>query len=315
MTEKSATGFSKAGRSQLKMYRTAVVLILVNMIFLVALNQWMDTMRPPVETGSQDESLDLKGASLKRVSMGFNGLVADWYWMRSLQYVGRKVIEKGGPSTLDDLGALNLKMLAPLLDQTTTIDPQFLKAYEYGAMILPAVEPEAALKLLTKGIEANPQEWILYHHLGYIHWQREEFAEATRLYEQGSKLSGAPKWMAAMAARLTAEGGSRSTAREMYRRIYQESDDENIRVMAELRLLQIDSFDARDLIRKAISSYSSRSGRCPGAWRDIEGDLRSAKFKLDPGTSAPLDPAGTPYVLRNEGCEVDLDPRSLVPYK
>ncbi|HKG79812.1 MAG TPA: hypothetical protein VKA78_10345, partial [Pyrinomonadaceae bacterium] len=53
---------------------------------------WMDTLRPPVDPNTIDESLYLNGKTAKRISLGFNGLAADWYWMRSLQYVGRKIM-------------------------------------------------------------------------------------------------------------------------------------------------------------------------------------------------------------------------------
>ena len=60
------------------------------------------------------------------MSLGFNGLIADWYWMRSLQYVGRKVLSRPGRSMLDNLGNLDLKQLPSLLDTATTIDPAFI---------------------------------------------------------------------------------------------------------------------------------------------------------------------------------------------
>jgi len=71
------------------------------------------------------------------VSLGFNGLIADWYWMRALQYVGRKVMGTSEHLQLDNLNPLNLKLLAPLLETATTLDPQFMEPYEYAAVVLP----------------------------------------------------------------------------------------------------------------------------------------------------------------------------------
>jgi tetratricopeptide (TPR) repeat protein len=215
---------------------------------------------------------------------------------------------------MDDLASLDLKLLYPLLDTATTLDPQFLAVYEYGGVVLPAINDEDAVKLLKKGIEKNPEAWRLYHHLGYIYWQRKDYKTASETYAEGARIKGAPVWMQAMSARMLAEGGSSATAREMYNRIKEQSDDADIRRMAELRLKQIDSFEERDAIRRVLADYSAQKGRCPSNWREIAPALQGAGLTLN-SEGAPLDPANMPYVLVQKGCDVDLDPTSSVPYK
>ena len=90
--------------------------------------RWTDTLRPPVDPNVVDESLYLNDKTARRISLGFNGLAADWYWMRSLQYVGKKMLNFEGDISLDDLSQLNMKLLAPLLDTATTLDPEFIAA-------------------------------------------------------------------------------------------------------------------------------------------------------------------------------------------
>jgi tetratricopeptide (TPR) repeat protein len=291
------------------------LVILLGLISVAALNRWIERHRPPVDPTLEEEKLYVTGAAARRMSLSFNGLIADWYWMRSLQYVGRKVIAQGDKFQLDDLSALNLKLLYPLLDTATTLDPQFIAVYEYGGVVLPSINEEDAIKLLQKGIENNPSEWRLLHHLGYIYWQRKDYQAASETYAAGAKLPNAPAWMQAMSARMLAEGGSRETARELYTRMFEQADDETIKRMAELRLLQIDSFDEREAIRKILKDYVARYGRCVSAWPEIIPQLRAARLRIDQATGAPLDPAGTPYVLVKDSCDVDLDPTSLVPYK
>src|SRR6185295_8002239 len=128
----------------------------------------LDTLRPPEDPNAIDESLYVNGKTARRISLGFNGLAADWYWMRSLQYVGRKIINDNDVP-IDNLGQLNLKLLAPLLDTATTLDP-----YEYAAIVLPSINVNDAIRITKKGIEANPNAWRLYHQLGYIYWQQRD---------------------------------------------------------------------------------------------------------------------------------------------
>jgi tetratricopeptide (TPR) repeat protein len=247
----------------------------------------------------------------RRVSLGFNALAADWYWMRALQYVGRKVHDYEGDIQLDDMRPVGLNMLAPLLDSATTLDPQFLPAYEYGAVVLPAVDVDAAIKLVKKGIAANPASWRLYQHLGYIYWQRGRFAEAAEAYRQGAQLPGVPSCMNAMSAQMASQGGSRATAREIYRRMYEQADDDETRTLAAKRLLQLQSWDERDALRRVLASFRARAGRCPATWREVAPVLRAARVPVDAG-GAPIDPTGAPYVLAGDGCDVELSAKSEI---
>ena len=288
-----------------------VSLLIVGMGVTILLARWIDARRPPPDPTAIDESLYLNPATARRMSLGFNGLVADWYWMRSLQYVGKKIISVPEDVPIDDLGQLNLKLLAPLLDTATTLDPEFLDPYEYAAVVLPAVDVQQAIRIAHKGIDANPTAWRLYHQLGYIYWQQKDYLAASDVYRRGSELPGAPPWMTAMRAKMAAEGGSRATAREIYTRMYAQSADERVKDMAQRRLIQLDSLDQRDVLRKMLTGYQARAGQCPATWREVNQLLRAIRAPLD-ASGAPLDPTGAPYQLRAGKCEVDLDPKSEV---
>jgi len=120
--------------------------------------------------------------------------------------------------------------------------------------------------------------------------------------------------MGVMAGRMSAEGGSRRVAREMYLRTYEESNDEQVRALAATRLAQLDSLDERERIGRALSDFRARAGRCPAAWREVAPLLRAARLRLD-ASGAPLDPSDVPYVLDAALCEAKLGERSLVPKK
>lgn len=289
------------------------LLIMAGLAAVVALARWQEELRPPADLRAEEERLYVTGETLRRASMGFNGLIADWYWMRALQYVGGKVVRHEGDLNLDELGQLDLRLLAPLLDVATTLDPQFLAAYEYGAVVLPAFDPEAAIKLTQKGIAANPQAWRLHQHLGYIYWQQGRYREAGQVYQEGAQVPGAPAWLAAMAARMEAEGGSRDFARAVFLRLYEQAGNEQVREMARRRLLQLQALDEQDFLERILTALRERAGRCPADWREVAPLLRRAEqLRLD-AAGAPLDPAGVPYLLETEGCATALDPRSEVP--
>jgi len=276
--------------------------------------RWTDTLRPPSDPNAIDESLYLNGKTARRISLSFNGLAADWYWMRSLQYVGKKILNQPGDVAIDDLSKLNLKLLAPLLDTATTLDPEFLDPYEYAAIVLPAIDVKEAIRITQKGIAANPNAWRLYQHLGYIYWQQGDYQAASEIYGRGAQIPGVPNWMLAMKAKMIADGGSRDTAREIYTRMFEESADEQVKDMARKHVLLLDSLDQRDVLKRVLQSYRDRQGRCPNAWTYLRDVFRSGSIPVD-DYGSPVDPAGFPYVLRSGTCEVQLDPKSEVPIK
>lgn len=295
-----------------------VLTIVLGLSAAALTTRWNDARHHDLETQFADEPLYLNGPAMKRITLAFNGVAADWYWMRSLQYVGGKVIKyedtRAGNFNLSDLSSLDLRLLPPLLRMATTLDPQFLEPYYYGALILPDLNHDEAISLLNFGIAANPDKWRLYQHLGYIYWQRGDYHKAGEVYAAGAKVADAPSWMLAMSARMKAEGGAGQAAREMYAHLSEASDDLNVKRMVEKQLMRLDSVEERDRIRRVLSDYKARTGHCPATWKEISSTLRSSALRID-GSGAPLDPGNVPYRLVKDGCDVDLDENSPVPHR
>ena len=295
-----------------------VITIAAGLFVAALISHWNDQRPHNASSQFAEEQLYLNGPSMKRLTLSFNGIAADWYWMRSLQYVGGKIVNyedtHAGKFDLNDLSSLDLRLLPSLLRMATTLDPQFLEPYYYGALVLPDIDGNEAIALLERGIAANPNQWRLYQHLGYIYWQQHDYERASEVYDAGSKLSGAPLWMIAMSARMKAEGGAPQAAREMYLHINEVSDDITIRHMVEKQLMRLDSQDEREKIRRALSDYSARAGHCPLTWKEIGPALRAAGLRVD-ASGAPLDPSAMPYHLSKGGCDVELDEYSQVPHR
>ena len=288
--------------------------ILIGVVLVVTLSKWLDQRNTISQVNESEEPLYLSGTTLKRISLGFDGLMSDWYWMRSLQYVGRKIINRPKDQRQYSLGDLQLNLLAPLLDSATTLDPQFVEPYEYAAVVLPEIDLNEAIRITQKGITANPDAWRLRQYLGYIYWQQGDFKTAAEIYGEAAKLPYAPPWLLAMKAQMLAEGGSRDTARSIYNQMYLQSEEPLIREMAKKKLLHLQSLDERDLIRQIISNYTAKNGHCPASFRDIAPALRETRLRFDL-EGVPLDPTDYPYQLTANGCDVALDSRSEVPSK
>ena len=294
--------------------KTALLILIILLGFgaVYALSNFVQAHRPAVPEGYEDEDLALQGSRLKNYSLGFNGLMADWYWMQSLQYIGGKMVRSTEQISLDDLNVLNPRLLYPMLDNATTLDPQFTAAYTYGAVVLPAIDKNKAIAIAKKGIENNPNEWRLYQYLGYIYWKLERYDEAAAVYQKGSEIAGAPEFMRMMTAAMKTKGGDRDTARAMYRQMYATAGDDQSRESAQFRLNEIQSLDERDAIRAALQSFKEKNGRCAQRWSELLPLLRTVQlpggsdFRIDNAGNI-VDPSGAPYILDKDKCDVSLD--------
>jgi tetratricopeptide (TPR) repeat protein len=293
-----------------------VLTIVAGLTAAALLTHWNDERNRNLRVQLADEQLYLNGPAMKRLTLAFNGIAADWYWIRSLQYVGRRIVNyedtHSGNFDLNSLSSLDLRLLPSLLRMTTTLDPQFLDPYYYGALILPDLNPDEAISLLNHGIAANPDKWRLYQHLGYIYWQRGDYNKASEVYATGAKIPGVPPWMMAMSARMKAEGGATQAAREMYTHLSESSDDPKVKEMVEKQLMRLDSLEDRDKIRRVLADYATKAGRCAASWKEISAVLSATGLRIG-ASGAPLDPTDLPYRLIKNGCDVDLGERSEVP--
>ncbi len=288
------------------------VVIILGFAAIFGLSVYLEKNRPPLPAGFEDSDLALQGAKLKGYALGFEGLIADWYWMQSLQYIGDKIIKNPDKNiSVENLNELNPRLLYYYLDNATTLDPKFTIAYGYGATVLPAIDSEQAIKILQKGIAGNPDEWRLYHYLGYIYWKLKRYEEAAAIYAQGAAVKNAPDWMKIMGARMKSDGGSRETARALYRQTAETADSET-RKVAENRLLELDSLDERDAVRPVLQDFKAKAGRCANNWREILPLLKSIKlpegkdFRIDNDYNL-VDPTGAAYILNKEKCDIELD--------
>ena len=298
----------------------STAIIIFGFVAVFGLTRFVDSKHPPLPAGYEDSDLALQGSRLKGFAFGAEGLLADWYWMNSLQYIGGKISSVGLTNlNLDDMTALNPRLLYPYLNTATDLDPHFMAPYSYGATVLPAIDPAQAIALTEKGIANNPDQWRLYQYLGYIYWRLNDYEKAADVYQQGSRVPDAPDFFEMMAAKMKSEGGSRDVARDIYRQIVRESQDEASRKSAALRLQQLDSLDDRDVINPALKTFQQRNGRCASKWQEILPLLSNAKLpngrelRIDEANNL-VDPSGIPYRLVQSICEAHIDwPKSKIP--
>jgi tetratricopeptide (TPR) repeat protein len=271
-----------------KVSLAAGICLLVSLAGSALLVNRMDRFRPQAAV---EDVLYLNSPTvLKRLSLGYDGLLADIYWTRAVQYFGFRHHNH----------ETDYKLLAPLLEITAHLDPHLLVAYQFGASFLApappfgAGEPEHAVALMQYGIQQNPGNWKLYYDLGFVYYMNlHDYKQAAEAFDQGAKLPNAHPFLRLLAAQMAEHAGNFDTARMMWSTTYQNSQDELIRHNAteHLRALRVDE-DVTHL-QQAVTKFGERTGRLPASIGEL------ARAEALPGI--PLDPDGHAYKLTPEG--------------
>jgi len=296
-----------------------ITTIVVGLMLLYPLQRWIDGSSAR-DIASEETLFLSSGETIKRMSLGLEAVAADIYWIRTVQYFGRKLIDSGKPASSAATKDIRMDLLAPLLDIVVTLDPHHLPAYRFAAIFLPERDMPAATALLVKGIRENPNDWRMYQDLAYIYWQAgnvstgeeqgENYANAAEWYDKGAKVPGAPWWMNDLSGLMKMKGGSREAARAVYS-AYLGSDDENVRRQAIDRLKQLRSIEELEAINSLISRYKQETGSCPTDLRVFASRLRAMNLTVD-DDSMPVDPDGFEYAYDASSCRAEVATQSTV---
>jgi hypothetical protein len=241
---------------------------------------------------AQEEVLYLwSGDQVGRLFPGFEGLAADVYWLRTVQYFGGERLYSGDK---------RFELLRPLIEITTDLDPRLDIAYRYGAVFLSeppptgAGRPREGIEVLEKGVRNLPESWRLRQTLGFFYFlYLHDAHKAARILEEAADLPGAAFWLRSLAADLLSKGGDRESARKMWHRMYEQSEEGILRRHARFQLEILDSRDLADRLTAVVQEFHRRRGRRPesledlrraGLWRGPLKDLAGVPFRYDDST-------------------------------
>jgi hypothetical protein len=281
------------------------------MLFLVALLltaavglQAMQARRPPLGLPSNVTGNLLYVQSpefMKRAALSYDALIADAYWVRTVQHYGGTKLSRDEHKQYD--------LLYPMLDLTTSLDPYFDIAYRFGAVFLAepfpsgAGRPDRAIALLEKGLRAQPHKWQLEQDIGFVYyWTVKDYSKASAAFNRAGDMPGAPSWLKAIAAVTLAQGGNRASSRVLWTQIMNTADADWLRDQAKFRLSQLDAMDQIAALERAVADYRARSGSAPASWRDL---IRAGMLR-----GFPIDSTRHPFQLIPGSGKVTLAPDS-----
>jgi tetratricopeptide (TPR) repeat protein len=237
--------------------------------------------------------------TLKRMSLGYNGLLADIYWTRAVQYFGARHRAR----------SQDYHLLYPLLEITTELDPHLIVAYRFGGTFLAqnppdgAGQPAQAIELIEKGIKENPDDWKLYYDLGFVYAMNlGNYQAAANAFERGSRLPHTHPFLKVMAAQMALHGSDLQTARMLWQETYNNTEDPGIKSNARLHLEALEVDETVPKLEELVRQYKEKTGIQPTSFFPLieAGMLRRV----------PTDPLGKPYKLFPDGHVEVQDPEA-----
>ena len=216
----------------------------------------------------------------KRLSFGYDMMLADFLYMRSIQAFGGQW----------KLAAIPEKMMIRFrhyFDVITELDPHFFTAYEFGSMVIgdEGKDYRGSIDLLRKGWMNNPNKYRIPYLAFYTSWYSLKNDKLARLwFERALRAADAPDWLRREITVVDKQTGRRQAAMERWIWEYLDAFDKRdwYRLDAARNHFKNDTDEwNRDVLHKALGRYmNDHNGNMPEslAEMDREGYLRDNEY-------------------------------------
>jgi hypothetical protein len=225
---------------------------------------------------------------LQVLAAPFPELVADYYWIQTIQAVGkaRSAEEYADAYYYADL--------------LTDLDPGFRTVYAFAGASIPFnpgrerwVNTELSTRLLEKGHSAFPRDLTLNILLAYnLSYFQSEYRRAADLLTAASKLPRAPAYLAELATRLYAQSGTFDAGLVLAESLRDTARDPETRAFFDRRVKEIALERELSRVEDAWRRFRQRTGRGASITELVaSGDLEGI----------PSDPLGGQIIVDENG--------------
>lgn len=191
------------------------------------------------------------------LAMGNQGILSDFQFLKTTTFVGGKS-GSGIPLQEEDW-----QFVIRSLDVITDLDPYFVDPYMLaeGLLAWDAGKPEAANKLLVKGMKYRDNDWRLPFFAGFNSFYfLKDYKTASGFIMTSSQLPGSPAYLATLGARLAYYGGKSKTALLFLQQMLADTDDTMMKKRLQMRL---QALERAVIIEEALAKFKVKEGRVP----------------------------------------------------
>jgi tetratricopeptide (TPR) repeat protein len=230
------------------------------------------------------------GKFLKYATFGYPSMVADLVYLWAIQYFSNTAV----PERFN-----NLEHVFSIIAE---LDPRYIDPYEIGALIAiyDAKDFDTAFKILDRGLEKNPEQWIFPFDAGhYAQLMKKDWQLAQEYYKKAMAIPGAPEIAKRLYANAAFKLADLKTAWESWLEVYQTTKDERVKKFALNHLYQVKAAMDVEAIQEAIDKFKEKFGRNPSdlsqlVWARflsaVPKDLDGGDYLYDPQTGEAKPP-------------------------
>lgn len=238
----------------------------------------------------------LPSAVLKLASGEFDGLMADFMFLRTLVFMGRTMERTEEPKVKE----WEWKRVVNDLNSATDLDPHFYDPYNYGQSLLTweADMVTETNSLLMKGREFRDWDWMMPFYLGFNYFYfLQDNATASEYLMEASRLPGSMPLLTSLATRLAVKGKRTENAILFMIQLIKTEEDETKR---EEYITRLDALRSILLLEQAVALYVDRFGVFPKYLEDLLEQELISEIPLDPyGGEFYVDESGDVKVTSN----------------
>ena len=244
----------------------------------------MEALRSVSPAGAQVLYLP-SGRYLKITSLGYPEVVADIIYIWSIQYYSNYQ-ESDRFMYLEHIYGSVISEL----------DPKYVDPYLIGAMIMSveANDDEMALRLLDKGIAANPDEWILAFDAAFLCYDRlKDYPRAARYFETALKAPEVPTAVRRLHAEMYNKMGDKRASLGYWTEVLQGADSDYVRNVSSMHVHDLTIEVDLETLRDAVASFRAKLGTNPPDLQALARVGLIGEVPVDPEGNAYLYDAGT----------------------
>ncbi len=221
------------------------------------------------------------GRHLRAMTLGHAPLAADLLYLWAIQYYS------------DYRRADRFRFVEHVFGTVIAdLDPRYIDPYWLGAMILTveAGDLEGGLRILEKGLERNPDAWVLAYLAGFECYRAGQYDRAAGYFGRAARVEGAPSAVRRARAGMLARHGDLREAIAGWREVLEDpGSDAATRAIAERQIRDLTIRADVANLEAGLREYRARFGRFPRRLRDLA--------ERGIVASVPTDPDGAPYRL------------------
>jgi len=261
-----------------------IIAIIVGAVFIHATQIWLDYMVSPQDELLGEMMYFPSGVFLKSAICDFDMFVANFVWLRAVQYYGHHALTD-----------YHYPWLAHIFNVLFSLDPKFVKAHRFGGVLISedGGRPHAAIELLKKAVLCNPEIWGLTYDIGYINYAiLNDYHEGGKYFKFASLYEGPTGRSIRFAAHSFRKAKEYALAKHLWKDVLRSAETERRKETAlrAIRYIQIE--EDIEILRGLVKAYITKVGHTPRELMDfVTRDL------LD---SIPTEPYGGRYLLKDD---------------